>query len=102
MSAELALPARLLMGSGPSCPDPRVLRVMATPLVGQFDPAFTGLMAETQELLREAFRRARHDFPTSVDLVMVPRRAGRGMPLGLVAAEMDTLVQRALAERRRG
>jgi len=54
-----------------------------------------------KRLLREAFRRARHDFGASVDLIMVPRRAARGMPLGLVAAEMDTLVQRALAGGRR-
>jgi ribonuclease P protein component len=54
-----------------------------------------------KRLLREAFRRARREFPSSVDLVMVPRRAARGLPLGLVAAEMDTLVGRALAERRR-
>jgi (S)-ureidoglycine-glyoxylate aminotransferase len=56
MSADLALPARLLMGSGPTNPDPRVLRAMAAPLVGQFDPSFTALMAETQELLRRVFR----------------------------------------------
>jgi ribonuclease P protein component len=55
-----------------------------------------------KRLLREAFRRARHDFPDSVDVVMVPRRAARGAPLGIVAAEMDTLVARALADRRRG
>jgi ribonuclease P protein component len=54
-----------------------------------------------KRLLREAFRRARHDFPESVDLVMVPRRAARGAPLGLVAAEMDTLVTKALLDRRR-
>jgi len=33
--------------------------------------------------------------------VMVPRRAARGLPLGLVAAEMDGLVAQALADRRR-
>jgi aspartate aminotransferase-like enzyme len=66
MSADLALPERLLMGAGPSNPNPRVLRAMATPLVGQFDPAFTALMAETQELLRRAFRTAnRRTFPVS-------------------------------------
>jgi ribonuclease P protein component len=53
-----------------------------------------------KRLLREAFRRARHDFPASVDVVMVPRRAAREIPLGLVAAEMDTLVSRALADKR--
>ena len=38
------------MGSGPTNPHPRVLRAMATGLVGQFDPAFTTLMGETQGL----------------------------------------------------
>jgi len=55
-----------------------------------------------KRLLREAFRRARHDFPASVDVVMVPRRGARGIPLGLVAAEMDTLVGRALSDRKPG
>ena len=51
--------------------------------------------------LREAFRRLRQDLPPSLDVVLVPRRAAQGLPLGLVAAEMDTLVRRALADRRR-
>jgi ribonuclease P protein component len=54
-----------------------------------------------KRLLREAFRRARRDVPSRVDVVMVPRRSARGLPLGLVASEMDTLVARALADRRR-
>lgn len=54
-----------------------------------------------KRLLREAFRRLRHGFSERLDVVMVPRRAARGTPLGLVAAEMDTLVARALAERKR-
>ncbi len=53
-----------------------------------------------KRLLREAFRRARHEFGASVDVVMVPRRSARGLPLGLVAAEMDTLVARALSDRK--
>ena len=54
------------MGSGPTNPDPRVLRAMSTGLVGQFDPAFTALMAETQDLLRCVFRtRNRSTFPVS-------------------------------------
>jgi (S)-ureidoglycine-glyoxylate aminotransferase len=37
---------------------------MAAPLVGQFDPSFTALMGETQELLRRAFQtRNRAAFP---------------------------------------
>lgn len=51
--------------------------------------------------LREAFRRLRAEFPAKVDVVMVPRRAARGLPLGIVAAEMDGLVAQALADRRR-
>jgi (S)-ureidoglycine-glyoxylate aminotransferase len=39
---------------------------MATPLVGQFDPAFTALMGDTQERLRRVFRtRNRATFPVS-------------------------------------
>ena len=33
-------PTRLLMGPGPINADPRVLRVMGAPLLGQFDPVF--------------------------------------------------------------
>jgi ribonuclease P protein component len=54
-----------------------------------------------KRLLREAFRRLRHEFPQTVDVVVVARRAARGTPLGLVAAEMDTLVGEALARRKR-
>jgi (S)-ureidoglycine-glyoxylate aminotransferase len=49
-------PARLLMGPGPINADPRVLRAMSAQLVGQYDPAMTGYMAETQELYREVFQ----------------------------------------------
>ena len=51
--------------------------------------------------LREAFRRVRHDLPGNVDVVMVARRAARDLPLAAVAAEMDSLVRRALADRRK-
>jgi len=54
-----------------------------------------------KRLLREAFRRVRAGFPAPLDVVMVARRAARGAPLGVVAAEMDTLVAKALANRRR-
>ena len=49
-------PPRLLMGPGPITADPRVLRAMSAQLVGQYDPAMTGYMAETQELYRGVFR----------------------------------------------
>ena len=49
------VPTRLLLGSGPSNPEPRVLRAMAMPLIGQFDPAFTEIMDEVTELTRRVF-----------------------------------------------
>ncbi|MFN8757945.1 MAG: pyridoxal-phosphate-dependent aminotransferase family protein [Tagaea sp.] len=55
---DLNPPARLLMGPGPINADPRVLRAMATPLLGQFDPAMTALMNETMALYRGVFKTA--------------------------------------------
>ncbi|KRC55025.1 MULTISPECIES: pyridoxal-phosphate-dependent aminotransferase family protein [unclassified Nocardioides] len=52
---EIAPPPRLLMGPGPISVDPRVLRAMAAPLVGQFDPFMTTTMNETMALYREVF-----------------------------------------------
>jgi aspartate aminotransferase-like enzyme len=79
MSADPALPVRLLMGSGPTNPDPRVLRAMATGLVGQFDPTFTALMGETQDYLRQVFRtRNRSTFP-------VPGTSRAGMEAAVVS-----------------
>ena len=53
---ELNPPARLLMAPGPCNADPRVLRAMSAQLLGQFDPAMTRLMAETQQLFRTLYR----------------------------------------------
>jgi (S)-ureidoglycine-glyoxylate aminotransferase len=53
---ELDPPPRLLMGPGPVGVDPRVLRAMSMPMLGQFDPAFTAYMNETMALLRQIFR----------------------------------------------
>ena len=55
---ELDLPARTLLGPGPSTADPRVLRAMAAPLVGHLDPTFLTLMDRTQSLLRQVFQTA--------------------------------------------
>lgn len=51
-------PPRLLMGPGPVNADPRVLRAMAAPLIGQYDPAMTAYMNETMGLYRQVFRTA--------------------------------------------
>ncbi len=48
-------PARLLMGPGPISAYPGVLRAMSAPLVGQYDPFMTAMMAETQELYRRVW-----------------------------------------------
>lgn len=57
---------RILLGPGPSMADPRVLRAMATPLVGQFDPEFTAVMNEVMELSRFLFQTANaRSFPVS-------------------------------------
>lgn len=49
-------PARLLLGPGPSNVHPRVLRALATPIVGHLDPAYLQLMDETRRMLRYAFQ----------------------------------------------
>ena len=57
-SVQINPPARLLMGPGPINADPRVLRAMSAQLVGQYDPAMTAYMNETQELYRGVFKTA--------------------------------------------
>ena len=53
--ADLNPPPRVLMGPGPVGVDPRVLRAMSMPMLGQFDPAFTAYMNEMMELLRRLY-----------------------------------------------
>jgi (S)-ureidoglycine-glyoxylate aminotransferase len=47
---------RLLMGPGPINADPRVLRAMSAPILGQFDPQFRAYMVQTMALYREVFQ----------------------------------------------
>ena len=56
VAIELNPPPRLIMGPGPLMADPRVLRAMATPMLGQFDPAFLDIMARTQAVYRDVYR----------------------------------------------
>jgi (S)-ureidoglycine-glyoxylate aminotransferase len=49
---------RILLGPGPTMADPRVLRAMAMPLLGQFDPEFTQIMTEVMDLQRFVFQTA--------------------------------------------
>jgi len=53
-------PRRLLMGPGPSNPDPRVLAAMGANPVGHLDPYFVELMDQTMQSLRRVFRTANH------------------------------------------
>ncbi len=54
--SQINPPQRLLMGPGPINVDPRVLRAMASQLVGQYDPAMTHYMNEVMALYRGVFR----------------------------------------------
>lgn len=54
--SELQTPMRTIMTPGPVEVDPRVLRAMSTPILGQFDPAFTSIMNEVMEMLRQVFQ----------------------------------------------
>ena len=66
MITDLVPSHRILLGPGPSMADPRVLRAMATPLLGQFDPEFTAIMTEVMALSRLAFQTENlHTFPVS-------------------------------------
>src|SRR5215467_5879428 len=49
-------PSRLLLGPGPCDAHPRVLRAMATPLLGHLDPQFLEIMNGVQEMLRAAYQ----------------------------------------------
>ena len=53
---EINPSTRTLMGPGPSDVDPRVLKAMATPLVGHLDPDFLEIMDETMDMLRSLFQ----------------------------------------------
>jgi alanine-glyoxylate transaminase/serine-glyoxylate transaminase/serine-pyruvate transaminase len=55
---DLNTSPRILLGPGPSMVHPRVLRVLATPMVGYLDPQFLQVMEEIQALLRMVFQTA--------------------------------------------
>lgn len=55
---ELNPTARFLMGPGPSDVHPRVLKAMATPLIGHMDPQFIQIMDEVKQMLRQLFQTA--------------------------------------------
>lgn len=53
---ELDTSTRILMGPGPSDAHPRVLKAMATPLIGHLDPQFLHIMDEIKEMVQLTFQ----------------------------------------------
>lgn len=53
---ELNTSTRILMGPGPSDAHPRVLKAMATPLIGHLDPQFLKIMDEIKEMVAITFQ----------------------------------------------
>lgn len=66
IASELVPTPRILMGPGPSDVHPRVLRAMATPLIGHLDPQFLAIMDEVKAML-QAVMQTENDmtFPVS-------------------------------------
>ena len=46
---------RYLMGPGPSDVNPRVLKALATPLIGHLDSQFIQIMDEVMDMTRQLF-----------------------------------------------
>jgi aspartate aminotransferase-like enzyme len=72
----------MLMLGQESSADPRVLRALSTPLIGQFDPAFTVIMDHVAELGRRAFQ------APSARCVPVS-----GLPAAALEAVLNTLLE---------
>jgi len=53
-------PKRILMGPGPSDAHPRVLKAMATPLIGHLDPEFIRIMDEVKSMVMETLMTKNH------------------------------------------
>jgi len=60
MYRDLNTSLRTIMTPGPVEVDPRVLRAMSTPILGQFDPEFTDIMNETMGMIRKVFQTGNH------------------------------------------
>jgi len=86
--AELDPTARLLMGPGPVDVYPRVLRAMAAPMLGQFDPEFTRYMNEIMALYRQIYRTGNH----WTFLVNGTARSGIEACLGSLVAPGDSVL----------
>lgn len=79
LSAPVNPPTRLMMGPGPINADPRVLRALSTPLVGQYDPVMTDYMNATMALYRDVF------CTTNEATVLIDGTARAGIEAALVS-----------------
>jgi len=59
-SYKFAPPKRILMGPGPSDAHPRVLKAMASPLIGHLDPAFVQMMDEVKDMTQKCLLTKNH------------------------------------------
>ena len=57
---ELNTSQRILMGPGPSDVHPRVLKAMATPLIGHLDPEFVAIMDDIKAMAQLTFQTQNH------------------------------------------
>jgi alanine-glyoxylate transaminase/serine-glyoxylate transaminase/serine-pyruvate transaminase len=53
---KLNISPKLLLGAGPSNPNPEVLEAMTLPVVGHLDPTFLQVMDDVHEMLKIAFQ----------------------------------------------
>ncbi|MCB0556370.1 MAG: hypothetical protein KDD02_22685, partial [Phaeodactylibacter sp.] len=58
--SELNTSQRILMGPGPSDVHPRVLKAMATPLIGHLDPEFVEIMDDIKAMAQLTFQTKNH------------------------------------------
>ncbi|MCB0571393.1 MAG: alanine--glyoxylate aminotransferase family protein, partial [Phaeodactylibacter sp.] len=58
--SELNTSRRYLMGPGPSDVHPRVLKAMATPLIGHLDPQFVDIMDDIKQMVQLTFQTNNH------------------------------------------
>ncbi len=79
VAGDLLPTPRILLGPGPSMADPRVLRAMSTPLLGQFDPEFTRVMTEVMAGSRLVFQ------TSSAHTLPVPGTGRAGLEAALVS-----------------
>ena len=103
---DLNTSPRILLGPGPSMVHPRVLRVMATPVVGHLDPQFIAVMDDVKSLLRQVFQTNNElTIPVSgtgtagMEAALVPRH---GIPMQPVSHAMSSSAIRPAQEKVNG